>query len=116
MEKQRYTQPEVILVIMPWDLPSSFTHDISAVSPGIEIINHRLADHERYDQEIPAAISQDVLDRVTVLFTWNAIPAKEKVPRLEYVQLLSAGCNHVIGKPVFDETEIAFCTANGVHP
>lgn len=106
-------QPEVLLVLMAWDLPSWFTEKLPVTSPGIELIVHRTI---RGATEVPDDIPQDVWDRVTVLFTWNEVPPIEKAPRLQYVQLLSAGCNHMIGKPIFDKTDVAFCTANGVHP
>lgn len=107
------SQPDVLLVLMSWDLPSWFTEKLPTVSPGIEVITYRTV---RGAEEVPDNIPQDVWDRVTVLFTWTEVPPKDKAPRLQYVQLLSAGCNHMIGKPLFDDTDVAFCTANGVHP
>lgn len=107
------SQPDVLLALMSWDLPSWFTEKLPTVSPGIEVITYRTV---RGAQEVPDDIPQDVWDQVTVLFTWTEVPPKGKAPRLQYVQLLSAGCNHMIGKPLFDDTDVAFCTANGVHP
>lgn len=105
--------PEVLLILMPWEVPSSFTENLPTISPGIEVITHLTV---RGALEVPVEISQDVWDRVTVLFTWNEVPSKEQAPKLQYVQLLSAGCNHMMGTPIFDETDVVFCTANGVHP
>jgi hypothetical protein len=113
MQQTQTKHPEVLLVIVPWTLPPSFAESLPAVSPGIEVITH---ESPRFKKEVPNHIPQDVWDRVTVLFTWHAVPAKEQAPRLEYVQLLSAGCNHMVGEPIYDETDVAFCTANGVHP
>ena len=105
--------PEVLLVLVPWDLPLSFIESLPSASPGIELIVRRTV---RGAQDVPDDIPQDVWDRITVMFTWHEVPLPERVPRLQYVQLLSAGCNHMIGKPLFDETDVVFCTANGVHP
>lgn len=52
---------------------------------------------------------------VTVLLTGSALPEREDAPKLSYVQLLSAGVNHLVSKPLFKDTDIPFCTANGVH-
>lgn len=55
---------------------------------------------------------------VTVLLTGysrEGLPEKDAVPRLEYVQLSSAGANAVVSDPLFTDTDVAFCTANGVH-
>lgn len=105
--------PEVLLILMPWDPPAWFTDALPKISPGIKIITHKCS---MYDKEVPAEITQETWDSVTIFFTWNALPAKGQAPNLQYVQLLSAGCNHVIGTPLFEETDVTFCTANGVHP
>lgn len=105
--------PEVLLALMPWDLPEWFTETVSAINPSIKILSHRCG---MYDKVVPPEISEETWASVTVFFTWNALPTKKQVPRLRYVQLLSAGCNHVSGNPLFEETDIDFCTANGVHP
>ncbi|KAJ6788948.1 hypothetical protein PWT90_05200 [Aphanocladium album] len=44
-----------------------------------------------------------------------SLPSIEQAKRLEFVQLSSAGADGIIGKPIFDDTEISFCTASGVH-
>lgn len=106
-------QPEVLLVLMSWDLPLWFIEKISVVSPGIKLITRRTV---RGAQEVPDDIPQDIWDSVTVLFTWIEVPSKEKAPKLRYVQLLTAGCNHMMEKPIFGDPDVIFCTANGVHP
>lgn len=54
---------------------------------------------------------------VTILLTGNTLPpTPETAPKLQYVQLLSAGANLILDHPVFKDTDVAFCTANGVHP
>ncbi|KAF4447166.1 hypothetical protein F53441_9311 [Fusarium austroafricanum] len=51
----------------------------------------------------------------TAFLTATALPEPEQVPNLQYVQLSSAGANHLIKHPLFVETKIPFSTANGVH-
>ncbi|KXJ88697.1 hypothetical protein Micbo1qcDRAFT_166140 [Microdochium bolleyi] len=72
--------------------------------------------------QIPSAAEleetgQDAIDwsTVTVFVTGPNFPEVGQAPKLELVQLQSAGANYVLGKPIFKDTEIAFCTANGVH-
>lgn len=110
---QESAHAEVLLFLQPWDPPSWFTDALPAASPGIRVIHHRCG---RHDREVPPDIPPETWETVTVLFTWNALPRKGLAPRLRYVQLLSAGCNHVIGHPLLDDAEVALCTANGVHP
>ncbi|KAH7041460.1 uncharacterized protein B0I36DRAFT_312879, partial [Microdochium trichocladiopsis] len=52
---------------------------------------------------------------VTVLVTGPQFPEREEAPKLQLVQLQSAGANYVLEKPIYKDTDIAFCTANGVH-
>ncbi len=63
---------------------------------------------------------QDVLSEkewkdVTVVLTGSFIPHPDQAPDLRYVQLQSAGANHVLSHPVAIETDIDICTASGVH-
>jgi hypothetical protein len=53
---------------------------------------------------------------VTYGMTYNVLPTRELAPKLQYMQLCSAGANHIHRLPLYEETDIAFCTANGVHP
>lgn len=106
-------EADVLLILMPWEIPDDFVKHIKTLAPGIEVHIYPCG---RFDTAVPSEIPQDVWSKVTVLFTWNAMPSKELVPSLQYVQLLSAGCNHVAETPVFKETDVTFCTANGVHP
>ncbi|KAF9776529.1 hypothetical protein IL306_005281 [Fusarium sp. DS 682] len=51
----------------------------------------------------------------TVLLTATLLPKPEQAPHLQYIQLTSAGANHLIKDPLFTDTKIPFSTANGVH-
>lgn len=52
---------------------------------------------------------------VTILLSGNAFPkSREEAPKLEYVQLLSAGANMILKHPLFLDSDVAFCTANGI--
>lgn len=55
---------------------------------------------------------------VTILVTGysrEGLPDKDDVPKLQYVQLSSAGANLIVTDPLYTDTDVAFCTANGVH-
>lgn len=104
---------ELLLVLMPFDQPESWTEDLSKTLPGIRIEWHKV---DMYASGAPPAhISDETWKQVTILFTWKSFPAREKVPNLTYVQLLSAGCGQVLDLPLFADTDIAFCTSNGTH-
>lgn len=52
---------------------------------------------------------------VTVLLTGPLVPTIEQSPKLQLVQLQSAGANYLLDNPLFKDTDVAFSTANGVH-
>lgn len=104
---------EVLLSILPFEPSPEYISQLEGISPGIKVISVKTPLSAR---EVPKEISDETWRTVTVLLTLFVFPTKEQAPNLRYVQLISAGCNHVFGNPLFEETEIAFCTANGVHP
>jgi hypothetical protein len=104
---------EVLLVLLPWAPRKEYVDNMSQISPGIRVITYKTA---MYDTEVPKEIPNETWETVTVLLTWKLFPTKEQAPKLRYVQLLSAGCDQLFGLPIFEETDIAFCTASGVHP
>lgn len=63
-------------------------------------------------------ITKDEWRDVTILVTGHSregLPDKDDVPNLQYVQLSSAGANLIVTDPLYTDTDVAFCTANGVH-
>ncbi|KAH8698600.1 D-3-phosphoglycerate dehydrogenase [Talaromyces proteolyticus] len=104
---------QVLLFLTPYSPPLQYIASLERVSPGIRVISRQIP---MYATEVPSDISPETWKSVTALLTWKALPKKEQVPNLRYVQLISAGCNHLSELPVFKETDIAYCTANGVHP
>ncbi len=60
-------------------------------------------------------IPDDLWQSVEVLYTFGSIlPSPEQVPQLRWVQLYSAGADHIIDHPLF-RTSVIFTTASGVH-
>lgn len=77
-------------------------------------IEHRAADWGT--KELGDGWTDEDWKEVTILLTGNMFPAnKDVAPRLEYVQLQSAGANMLLKHPLFTDSEVQFCTANGVH-
>lgn len=104
---------ELLLVLVHFKPSAEYIDKIRLDNPGMGV----LAAQTGYnDGKIPTEVSDDIWAKVTVLLTWGSLPSKEQAPNLRYVQLLSAGCNQIFGKPIFEETDVAFCTSNGVHP
>lgn len=51
-----------------------------------------------------------------ILYTARRFPRSDQAPNLKWVQLHSAGIDHMVNEPLFrDRTEITFTSASGVH-
>lgn len=97
-------EPINVLFTMPFEKP--LIEKIKAVSPQIRVIQHRV--------EEEADLPED-LEHIDVMYGSGALPQPHKVPRLRWVQLHSAGVNHIVEHSLFQTTEIAFTNASGVH-
>ncbi len=64
----------------------------------------------RSPQELPD------LKGVEVLYTYNVLPLPEQVPDLRWIQLHSAGADHLLGHPLLEaRPDLIVTTASGVH-
>uniref|UniRef100_A0A8H7K9T7 D-isomer specific 2-hydroxyacid dehydrogenase NAD-binding domain-containing protein n=1 Tax=Bionectria ochroleuca TaxID=29856 RepID=A0A8H7K9T7_BIOOC len=101
-----------LVLYAPRPTPPEAVAHLKAKFPGLEIaVYHK----QFFDTDPYQDISREEWKNVTILVTGSMIPDPEAVPKLQYVQLFSAGANHVVNKPLFQETDVALCTANGVH-
>jgi hypothetical protein len=102
-----------LLLLSPWPTPQPALASLHAKFPDLEVVVHQ---HPFENRDPFARQPREGWKDVTVLLTGAALPDDVRdVPVLQYVQLVSAGANHIVQKPVFKDTEIPFCTANGVH-
>ncbi|OTA99104.1 hypothetical protein M426DRAFT_68412 [Hypoxylon sp. CI-4A] len=102
-----------LLLLVPWDPPSGYIDSLNKTYPGLEVIH---ANWDTWQQQtLPSHITEEDWKSVTILLTGARFPTKEAAPNLKLVQLQSAGANFVLDNPLFTDTDIAFCTANGIH-
>ena len=59
-------------------------------------------------------VTDDQWRSAEVLYTFAALPRPAQAPAVRWVQLHSAGVEHLFGKPLFD-ADVAFTTASGAH-
>jgi hypothetical protein len=103
-----------LLLLTEFPPPEGFLDQLKAKFPALKTA------HSKTVWSSTAPDGEDFTDDdwrdVTILLTGHALPASREVaPKLEYIQLLSAGANTIVKHPLFTDTDIAFCTANGVH-
>jgi len=99
-----------LLIAIPLDFPPSILEAIASQFPDLQIVSQKLEWGQR-----TIACSADEWKDVTLLMTFAGLPTPEEAPKLQLVQLVSAGANHVLESPLFKDTDVIFCTANGVH-
>lgn len=105
---------DILLITTPRPPPAAWIERIEAKYPGLRVVYRDL----QWGSSLAAdAVSADIWKAATVLLTTGASLPKSRaeVPRLRYVQLVSAGANQIIKQPLFTDTDIVFATANGVH-
>ena len=107
------SKQDFLIILTNWQPPAEWISDLRRKVPNIHVESYIAS---RSTDEPPKDIPEETWKKATALLTWKWFPKKELVPNLEYVQLISAGSNHVIDLPLFQHSDIALCTANGVHP
>lgn len=100
-----------LLAITPWDPPQDFLNNIHTRFPDLQVVFHKGGFVLHDWNEIPEDSRRDV----TLLVTGVCLPPLEQAGKLQFVQIISAGANLILDKPVFKNTNIPFSTANGVH-
>ncbi|KAI1844912.1 hypothetical protein JX265_009538 [Neoarthrinium moseri] len=100
-----------LLVIAPAPPAPEWVEKVKKKYPALEIIHYNKNPWEA-GQTVPRDI--DWSD-VTIVLTGPLVPRPEQAPKLQVVQVSSAGVNYLLDNPLFKDTDVNFCTANGVH-
>ncbi|RWA10658.1 hypothetical protein EKO27_g4435 [Xylaria grammica] len=103
-----------LLILSQLDMPDGYREHLRTKYPGLRVVHSRFNPWAAHvDATIPGITDEDWAE-VTVLLTGPRLPTIEEAPRMQLVQLQSAGANYVLENPLFKDTKIPFCTANGV--
>ncbi|KAL2151724.1 hypothetical protein VTH82DRAFT_6822 [Thermothelomyces myriococcoides] len=100
---------EVLLVCVPFPAEEQWIANLKASHPGLEIrwvVRPLSAGAE--------PLSKETYENVSLLLTLKPHPA-ELLPKLRFVQLISAGADVWLDHNLYKNPEITFCTANGAH-
>jgi len=76
----------------------------------IRAVSPRLAVHQSRGESGAGPL----LKEAEVLYTWDARFDLSEAPKLRWVQLFSAGADHLLGKPIMD-SDIAITSSSGIH-
>lgn len=99
-----------LVILTPWAPAPGYIESIQQQFSDLVIEYHPSA-WTQSESPFPIEEWKDV----TIALTFTYLPQPKDAPKLQYVQLISAGANHILDHPLFKNTEVEFCTANGVH-
>lgn len=94
---------DTINVAVSMDFSDAILAQFRAVSPRLRV--------ERYFPNVP----DQIWPEVEVLYTPRKLPDPVAVPRLRWVQLHTAGVDHLLNEPLFKAEDVEFTSANGIH-
>lgn len=95
---------ETINIVVAMDFSDALLDKVREVSPRLNV--------RRYFPNVP----DEAWTSAEILFTGGVLPKPEQAPNLRWIQLYSAGVNHVINEPIVQADGIEVTTASGVHP
>src|SRR5205807_8462702 len=96
----------VALITVPFE--ARWLERLQSLSPDLQI--------ELWPARSGRSVPDKLWQEVEILYTSFAtpLPSPEQAPRLRWVQLYSAGPDHILDHPLFS-TPVIFTTASGVH-
>jgi phosphoglycerate dehydrogenase-like enzyme len=97
---------DTISVVSTLSFSDELLNRLRAVSSRLVVVQQTASSVD----ELPAGW----LDQVEVLYTASALPDPARAPRLRWVQLHSAGVDHVLDTPLW-RSDVAVTTSSGIH-
>ncbi len=94
---------ERIRVVVAMDYADELLESLAALSPRLRV--------ERHFPQVPDSVWAET----EVLYASRLIPLPEEAPRLRWIQLHSAGVNHLHDRPIFAAEDVAITTTSGIH-
>ncbi|KAM7197106.1 hypothetical protein V8F33_005765 [Rhypophila sp. PSN 637] len=100
---------DVLLIHMPFEPDNAWIAKVEARYPGFKV---RWYSRPWGFEKI--ALPEEAYKGVTMLCSPGEPPAD--LPKLRYVQIAQAGADAWINTPLYKNSKVVFCTANGTHP
>ncbi|KAF6825797.1 2-hydroxyacid dehydrogenase [Colletotrichum musicola] len=105
---------DVLLIFLSSPRNEEWVSRVESRFPGLEVrwVNNMLPDGRFL---LPDEVDDETWNGVTMLISFNA-PPPERLTKVRFVQLTSAGADKWHDHPVYKNPDIPFCTTNGCHP
>ena len=94
---------EQVRVVVAADIDETLIDRIRAVSPRLEVVGHRKGG------------PMDVVATAEVLLAQGWMPRPDQAPDVRWLQLMSAGADHAMKRPLVADTDVVVTTASGIH-
>lgn len=94
---------ERVRVIVAMDFSDEIIQQLQEVSPKLLI--------ERYFPEVPNAVWAEA----EILYTVDKLPEPAQAPRLRWIQLHTAGVDHIVQAPIIQAEDVDVTTISGIH-
>lgn len=106
---------EYLLIALPYPESKEITDRLRSKFPQIEVVWAQVP-MSADPKAIEDALSPDVYKEATIIYTLASVPKKrEDAPKFEVIQLMSAGSNQLQNTWIWDDEDVAICTASGIH-
>lgn len=92
-----------VRVVVAADFDETLIERIRAVSPRLDVACHRKGG------------PMEVVAAAEVLLVQGWMPRPEQAPDVRWVQLMSAGADHAMKRPLVAATDVTVTTASGIH-
>lgn len=94
---------DLIYVVVAMDYSDALIDQLRAVSPRLKV--------ERHFPDVPQRVWNDV----EVLYTLRTLPDPAQAPHLRWVQLHTAGVDHILNHPIYAAQDVEITTTSGIH-
>lgn len=94
---------ETIHVVVAMDFSDELIDQLREVSPRLHVERH------------PSGVPDSAWADAEILFTGRLLPTPGQAPHLRWIQLYSAGVNHVLTEPILQAEDVEVTTTSGIH-
>lgn len=95
-----------IHILSTLSFPDELLDRMRSVSPKLVV--------DQYDTASAEEVPSQLWEQVEVLYTFSTVPDLARTPNLRWVQLHSAGVNHLLNTPLW-ESDVILTTVSGIH-
>ncbi|GAM85996.1 hypothetical protein ANO11243_040060 [Dothideomycetidae sp. 11243] len=108
---------DVVLFLLPMPEPKQLTARIRSHHPHLDL-RYQEASYRPGGRRLENDVEPDpsIFKDITILVTLSMLPpSQSEAPKLDYIQLISAGSNQISSHPIYTDSDIVIATASGIH-